>query len=397
MVSSLTISRGRRRTAAEETFRFGIEEEYFLADARTLRPARRTPDGLFKQLAGSDICLHRELLQSQIEVATRPHDAFWAAREELKLLRNATSDECAKYGLKILACGTSPLAEWRRSVHSPKRRYAKLMDDLQMLARRNMLCGMHVHVELPDPSRRVEIMTRLLPYIPVLLALSTSSPFWERSPTGLMGYRLTAYDELPRTGFPDLFATESEFDEYIGAMQKSGAIADGSHVWWSVRPSPKYPTLELRAPDCCTRLEDALAIAALYRVLVRHLYKCRDTNAGLGVVDRAVAVENKWRAQRFGSAASFVTREGAVTLADTLRDLFALIEPDADALQCLDALDHCQGIVARGTSADAQLRIFTQHGADQADAALLAVTRWIAEATLASRELPLPVQAGSDV
>jgi len=269
MVSSPTISRGRRRTAAEETFRFGIEEEYFLADARTLRPARRTPDGLFKQLAGSDICLHRELLQSQIEVATRPHDAFWAAREELKLLRNATSDECAKYGLKILACGTSPLAEWRRSVHSPKRRYAKLMDDLQMLARRNMLCGMHVHVELPDPSRRVEIMTRLLPYIPVLLALSTSSPFWERSPTGLMGYRLTAYDELPRTGFPDLFATESEFDEYIGAMQKSGAIADGSHVWWSVRPSPKYPTLELRAPDCCTRLEDALAIAALYRVLVR--------------------------------------------------------------------------------------------------------------------------------
>jgi glutamate---cysteine ligase / carboxylate-amine ligase len=383
MASSLTISRRRQRASAEGIFRFGIEEEYFLADAETLRPPRRTPDGLFKQLAGSEICLRRELLQSQIEVATRPHDTIRAARDELKLLRNATSDAASKYGLKILACGTSPLAEWRRSVHSPKRRYEKMMDDLQMLARRNMLCGMHVHVELPDASRRVEIMARMLPYIPVLLALSTSSPFWEKCPTGLMGYRLTAYDELPRTGLPELFATEGEFEEYVGAMQRSDAIADGSHLWWSVRPSPKYPTLELRATDCCTRMEDALAIAALYRVLVRHLYRCSDVNADVGVIDRALALENKWRAQRFGSAASFVTREGAVSLADTLRQLFVLVEPDADALGCLDALDHCQGIIAGGTSADAQLRIFGQHRASEPNAALMAVAGWIAEATLA--------------
>ncbi|HZY12408.1 MAG TPA: carboxylate-amine ligase [Beijerinckiaceae bacterium] len=383
MASSLTISRRRQRASAEGIFRFGIEEEYFLADAETLRPPRRTPDGLFKQLAGSEICLRRELLQSQIEVATRPHDTIRAARDELKLLRNATSDASSKYGLKILACGTSPLAEWRRSVHSPKRRYEKMMDDLQMLARRNMLCGMHVHVELPDPSRRVEIMARMLRYIPVLLALSTSSPFWEKCPTGLMGYRLTAYDELPRTGLPELFATEGEFEEYVGAMQRSDAIADASHLWWSIRPSPKYPTLELRATDCCTRMEDALAIASLYRVLVRHLYRCPDVNADVGVIDRALALENKWRAQRFGSAASFVTREGAVSLADTLRQLFVLVEPDADVLGCLDALDHCQGIIAGGTSADAQLRIFGQHAAREPNAALVAVAGWIAEATLA--------------
>src|SRR5215217_4887706 len=174
MASSLTIAREKSRSPDEDTFRFGIEEEYFLADAVTFRPPCQTPDGLFKQLPGSEARLERELLQSQIEVATRPHATNAAARQELRVLREATSEACRAYGLRILACGIYPMAEWRQAVHSPKRRYEKLMEDLQMLARRNMLCGMHVHVELPDATRRVDVMRRMLPYIPLLLALSTS-------------------------------------------------------------------------------------------------------------------------------------------------------------------------------------------------------------------------------
>ncbi len=141
-------------------------------------------------------------------------------------------------------------------MQSPKDRYDKVMDDLQMIGQRNMLCGMHVHVEFPDPARRIDVMMRMLPYLPLFIALAASSPFWQRRPTGLKGYRLAAYDELPRTGLPELFRTNAEYDAYVDAMVRSGAMQDASHLWWAIRPSLKYPTLELRAPDCCTRIDD---------------------------------------------------------------------------------------------------------------------------------------------
>jgi glutamate---cysteine ligase / carboxylate-amine ligase len=378
---SSTVARPRRPRPAVGDFRFGIEEEYFLAAGHDFRPPAQTPDDLFRRQPRSGVSLERELLQSQVEVATRPHATTRAARAELRALRQATSEACSGYGLKILACGTHPMSSWRQAVHSPKARYAQLMEDLQMLARRNMLCGMHVHVELPNPSRRVEVMSRLVAYVPLLLALSTSSPFWESRPTGLKGYRLTAYDELPRTGLPDHFTREQEYLDYLAAMQCSGAIADASHVWWSISPSPKYPTLELRATDCCTDPDDAVALASLYRALVRCLYRHPEINQDFGVVDRALAVENKWRAQRYGAAASFVSRDGAVPLRDVLDGALKMVAEDAEALGCVDDLEHCRSILVEGTSADAQLRIFDQHQGH--DDALTAVTAWIARATVA--------------
>jgi glutamate---cysteine ligase / carboxylate-amine ligase len=383
MVSSATITRPRRSHPAGDEFRFGIEEEYFLASAVDFRPPVETPDGLFCSLVDSEARLERELLQSQIEVATRPHSASRDARAELETLRHATSVACSAYGLRILACGTHPTASWRQAVHSPKERYAQLKEDLQMLASRNMLCGMHVHVELPDPRRRVEIMTRLLPFIPLLLALSTSSPFWESRPTGLKGYRLTAYDELPRTGLPELFTREQDYADYLAAMQCSGAIADASHVWWSIRPSLKYPTLELRATDCCTHRDDAMALASLYRALVCCLYRRPKINQNLDVVERALAVENKWRAQRYGTDASFVSRDGALPLKEVLEATIEMVEQDAERLGCLEDLHHCRSILIEGTSADAQLRIFEQHRGVPHEEAISAVAAWIAEATLA--------------
>jgi carboxylate-amine ligase len=256
------------------------------------------------------------------------------------------------------------------------------MDDLQMIGQRNMLCGMHVHVEVPDPSRRVDVMTRMLPYLPLFIALSASSPFWQGRATGLKGYRLAAYDELPRTGLPELFRTAKEYDAYVDAMVRSGAMADASHLWWAIRPSLKYPTLELRAADSCTRLDDTIAIAALYRVLVRYLYGHPGHNDGIDVVDRAIAVENKWRAQRYGAQGTFVTRSGAVAVGDMLGRLLDLTAADAEALDCSETLEHCRAIVLEGTSADAQLRIFTENEHEGADIALHKVSRWISDATL---------------
>ena len=251
-----------------------------------------------------------------------------------------------------------------------------------MIGQRNMLCGMHVHVEFPDPTRRINVMARMLPYLPLFIALSTSSPFWQGRATGLKGYRLAAYDELPRTGLPELFRTNAEYDAYVAAMVRSGAMPDSSHLWWAIRPSHKYPTLELRAPDCCTRLDDAIAIAALYFALARYLYVHAEHNAELDVVDRSIAVENKWRAQRYGAQGTFVTRSGGIAVGEMLDRVLEQIAADADALACADQVEHCRAILAEGTSADAQLRIFTENEHEGADIALHKVTRWIRDATL---------------
>jgi carboxylate-amine ligase len=360
-------------------FKLGIEEEYFLADAESLEVAPQTPDALFDTCHGEQI--DREFLQSQLEVSTRPHVSVADAHAELRELRESAALAARQHGLTIMASGTHPTARWVDSILTPKRRYRVVMESLQMIGRRNMLCGMHVHVEVPDPLRRVDIMTRMLPYLPLFLALSTSSPFWQSQYTGLRGYRLAAYDELPRTGMPELFQSEQEYESYIAALVRAGVIDDSSHIWWVIRPSAKYSTLELRAPDCCTRLRDGVAIAALYRALVRYLWRDREHNASLDSVSRAVAIENKWRAQRYGVSCAFVTKDGPVAVADVLDDLIALTARDADALGCACDIAHCRNIVKSGTSADMQVHEYRRSITDGQASALKAVSEWIRKTT----------------
>jgi carboxylate-amine ligase len=369
--------------APDELFQFGIEEEYFLSDSETFATPTETPDALFQTADSySTGRIGREFLQAQIEVATEPHLSLDEARSELLRLRHSAAVAGGEYGLSILACGTHPLAHWRDSVQTPKDRYAQIMDDLQMVGHRDMLCGTHIHVEFAEPTRRVEVMTRMLPYVPLFIALSASSPFWQGRMTGLKGYRLAAYDELPRTGLPELFRSNAEYDACVDALVRSGAMPDSSHLWWAVRPSLKYPTLELRAPDCCTRLDDTIAIAALYRALARFLYLNPRHNADIDVVDRVMAVENKWRAQRYGVQGTFVTRSGAVTVGDLLDRVLELTMAEAHVFACREHLEHCRTIVLEGTSADAQLRVFTENQREGQELALHKVTRWIRDATL---------------
>src|SRR3954465_13901508 len=335
--------RAEARLTEGSSLQFGIEEEYFLCDSDTLQPAMNTPEALFKRRhprTGST--LNREMLQVQLEVATRPHISPRSARDELVELRHMAADAAGEHGLAILASGTHPSADWLKAVHSPKQRYSELMEGLQMVGRRNMLCGMHVHVEVPNPDARIDLMNRMIPYVPMLLALSTSSPFWRSQRTGLKGYRLTAYDELPRTGLPELFRSMQDYEAYVSALVGSGAIPNATHVWWAIRPSDKYPTLELRAADCCTRVDDALAIAALYRCLVRHLCRRPLVNADLDPVDRGIAVENKWRAQRYGVDTTFASSAGALSMTEMVESTLDAIDPDAESLGCVNEVNDCR-------------------------------------------------------
>ncbi|MGE5166560.1 MAG: carboxylate-amine ligase [Sphingobacteriales bacterium] len=344
-------------------YTFGMEEEYFLFDAKTRHAVRRA-NKKFLSLAQKQLGDHvmTEMLQSQIEVATPPCAAMNEARTHLGYYRRTLGQIAADHEMGLAAMGTFPLAFWPEQTVTRKARYGAIMDDLQMIGYRNMLCGMHVHVAVPDVDTRINLIMRLTPYLPLLLALSTSSPFWQGHLTGLVGYRLAAYDELPRTGLPELFRTNEDYREFISALTWAKIIPDASYIWWAMRPSLNNPTIELRVADSCTQLDDAIAVAALFRCLVRALDRDRALNAGFDRVGRAITQENKWHAQRYGIAATFVEpfSRSPLTLAQWLDQVIDFIAEDVEALDCAGEIRHLHAIAAHGTSADRQIEIFSK-------------------------------------
>jgi carboxylate-amine ligase len=373
--------------AEDHSYSIGVEEEYFIFIARTRRAIARS-DGRFIAAASRQLGAHvvPEMLQSQLEVMTPPCDRLREIRDHLARYRRTLAELARSRGLGIAAVGTFPLAFWREQEQTPKARYDAIMHDLQMVGMRNMLCGMHVHVAVPDPDRRVELMQRLVPFLPLLLALSTSSPFWQGFRTGLYGYRLAAYDELPRTGLPEALRNEAEYQEYIGALKTAGIVPDASHIWWAIRPSLKHPTLELRVTDSCTRLDDAVAIAALYRCLVRAIVRDALRHAELDRIGRAITVENKWRAQRYGMEATFVEpfRREPINAGNWLEEIVSWLDPDIVAFSCAAEIEHLRAIVTRGTSATAQLAVYraSRAAGGSRPAALRDVVDWAARETV---------------
>ena len=372
--------------ATDSRYRFGIEEEFFLADAAT----RGTPAGEAAQAFHAAVAERiegagRENLQSQVEIQTPPTDQADQALEGLMGARATLGSLARAHGLLVFASGTHPNSCWPDQDRSEGERYERMVAEYGILASRNMVCALHVHVELPDPSRRAMLMRRMVPYMPLFLALSASSPFWERRDTGLKSYRMAAYREWPRSGLPDLMEDEADYARYVSVMLRSGAIPDESYLWWAIRPSGKFPTLELRVCDSCASVEDSVAIASLYRCVVRMLDRRDEVHAGLTGGSRAIASENFWRVQCHGAAATLIDETSAEMrpVAVHLDELAALVEQDAEALGCPEALDAARAIALRGTGADQQKAIWQRAREAGQDAAqsLSAVVDMVTDVT----------------
>ena len=371
----------------EPTFTIGIEEEYLLVDRATRDLARDPPAAMFEECEARIKGLVRpEFLKSQIEVGTRVSQTVQQAADDLARLRRTVSDVAAEYGLATIAASTHPFSEWQEQTHTDKDRYNVLARDMQAVARRLVICGMHVHVGIEDDELRIDLMNQVVYFLPHLLALSTSSPFWRGVDTGLKSYRLSVFDELPRTGLPERFTSYMEYQRHVDVLTGAGLIKDASMLWWDVRPSARFPTLEMRITDVCTRLEDAVAIAALFVCIVRFLFRLRRKNQRWRIYAAMLVNENRWRAQRYGLDEGLVDfgKGQVVPCAELVDELLELIDEDATALGCLTEVGHCREIIKRGTSAHRQLTTYADavNAGASREEALAAVVDMLIEETV---------------
>jgi carboxylate-amine ligase len=347
----------------EPSFTVGIEEEYLLVDRVTRDLVDDPPPDMLREceklLEGQ---VAPEFLRSQIEVGTRVCESIAEARADLAHLRWTVSEVAGRYGAAPIAVSTHPFALWQRQKRTDKERYNVLAEDMQVVARRLLICGMHVHVGIEDDDLRIEILNQIPYFLPHLLALSTSSPFWGAVDTGLKSYRLSVFDELPRTGPPEPFTSFGEYERTVALMVKAGLLEDASKLWWDVRPSARFPTLEMRITDVCPLLADGVAIAALFRSLCRMLYRLRRDNKRWRAYSRLLIEENRWRAQRYGLDEGLVDfgKGEIVPYRDLLEEMIEMTREDAIAFGCLAELEAARDIVRRGTSAHRQLATFRE-------------------------------------
>ncbi len=348
---------------AEPDFTIGIEEEYLLIDPSTRNLIQSFPPGMLecceKALPNQ---VSPEFLQCQIEVGTRVCCSVKEARTDLAHLRKTLITIAEQFGLQMLAASTHPFAQSVEQRHTRKQRYVMLANDLQAVVHRLVICGMHVHVGIGDDDLRIDLMNQASYTLPHILALSTSSPFWEGHNTGLKSYRIAVWDELPRTGLPEQFDSYAEYRRHVDLLVKAGIIEDGTKLWWDIRPSERYPTLEMRISDICTRLDDGICIAAIYQCWLRMLFRLRRNNQRWRQYSNMLIDENRWRAHRYGIDEGLVDfgHAGIVPYVDLFREMLELIHEDAIALDCVDELQHGLEIIRQGTSAHRQLAVYNQ-------------------------------------
>ncbi len=346
---------------AEPPFTIGVEEEYLLVDKETRGLVIDPPKSLIGEC--DELCsgqVSSELLRSQIEVGTKVCKNVQEAREDLARLRKCVIEVADRHGLVPVAASTHPFSRWVEQKHTEKDRYEELTMEMQAAARRLVICGMHVHVGIDDDALRIDLMNQMSYFLPHLLALSCSSPFWEGRDTGLKSYRLTIFDALPRTGIPEQFASFVEYQRHIDILIGAGLIEDSTKIWWDLRPSGRYPTLETRIMDVCTRLDDAISIAALLVCIMRMLYRLRRANQRWRIYTPMLIRENRWRAMRYSFDEGLVdfAKGRVVPFDELLDDVLGLVAEDAEVLGCVEELASVQDIISRGTSAHRQLKVY---------------------------------------
>ncbi len=372
---------------SEPAFTIGVEEEYLLVDRETRDLVSDPPGSLMEECAellGEHVS--PELMRAQIEVGTIVCANVKQAGDELKKLRSAIAEVSSKYGYAPLAVSTHPFAKWLEQKQTEKARYSALTQEMQAAARRLLICGMHVHVGIEDPELRIDLMNQMTYFLPHILALSTSSPFWEGEDTGLKSYRLTVFDALPRTGLPEQFASFGEYERHIQILVNAGLIEDASMIWWDLRPSARFPTLETRIMDVPTNINHAVSLVALNVCLLRMLFRARQKNQRWRVYAKMLIDENRWRAMRYSYEEGLIdlARGEVVPYAELLDELIEFVKEDAEALDCQEEIEGLRDILAHGTSAHRQLEVYNRSSSNGADhnQAVVDVVDWLIEETV---------------
>ena len=369
---------------ARPAFTLGIEEEYLITDRESSNLVR-TPDDRFvaecRRRTGQKAT--NEYMQCQIEIGTSPHASAPGAGDELAELRHVVAETAEKFGYAIIAASTHPFSRWREQTHTRKERYDALRQDLGQSARRLLICGMHNHIGIEDDDLRIDLLNQASYFLPHLLAMSCSSPYWEGEDTMLSSYRLAVFDSLPRTGPPDVLSSYAEYARLVEQLVESQCLEDASKLWWDIRPSSKFPTLEQRITDVCSLHEDAVTITATYQALVAFLFRLRSLNQRWRSYPPTLVNENRWRAQRYGMRQPLIDlgKTALVPFADLAEEIIELTAEDAADLGCEREVARVRDIVARGNSADRQRSWFStaRKRGDSDSEALRAVARNLAD------------------
>lgn len=350
------------RTASSmfEQFTLGIEEEFQIVDPQT-RELRSHVSEILEEgrmLLGEQV--KPEMIQSMIEVGTGVCLDIQEARADIIKLRGVLSTLVRKQDLMIVAAGSHPFSHWQEQKIYENARYESIVEENQIIARSLLTFGLHVHVGIPNPERAIQIMNAIRYLLPHVLALSTSSPFWLGVNTGLKSYRSEVFAKFPRTGIPDYFESRGAFEQYVELLVKTGCIDDGKKIYWDVRPHPFFPTLEFRICDIPTRVDDTIAIAALFQAMVAKVNKLLDRNLTFRLHHKMLIEENKWRALRYGLDGKMIDfgKGTEVPVRELIRELLEFVDDVIDDLRSRKEIQHIRTILERGTSADEQLRVW---------------------------------------
>ena len=365
-------------------FTIGVEEEFQIIDPDTWELRSHVSELLASGAALGDQ-LKRELHQSIVEVGTKICANVDELETEVCRIRHELAESADRVGLRIAAAGTHQFSCLKDQVISPGPRYENIVEELQQLARSLLIFGLHVHVAVPDKASTIELLNEARYFLPHLLALSTSSPFWQGRDTGLKSYRTAVFRRFPRSGIPDHFGSWSEYEEYLNMLVELHCIDDGKKVWWDLRPHPMFGTLEFRICDVPTSPHVTVALAALAQAIVVKLYRLRRKNLGFRVYSRALVEENKWRAARYGIDGRLIDfgRRKEVPMRDLALELLEFVDDVVDELGSRRAVQYVRTILAEGTSADRQLQVYRDTGD------LRAVVRWLVEETRAANRRPV--------
>ena len=343
-------------------YTLGIEEEFQIVDPQTRELRSHVSEILEegKMLLGEQV--KPEMIQSMIEVGTGVCHNIQEARIEITKLRSILAHLARKNNLAIVAASTHPISHWEDQKIFEDRRYELLVEEIQMVARSLLIFGLHVHVGVADRERSIHIMNAARYFLPHVLALSTSSPFWLGYNTGLKSYRSEVFKKFPRTDIPDHFDSFSSFERYVNLLVKTGCIDNGKKIYWDVRPHPFFPTLEFRICDIPTRVDDTVAITALFQAIVVKLDKLIDQNLGFRLYRRMLIQENKWRAVRWGLDGKLIDfgKQKEVPVRDLIRELLGFVDDVLDELGSRKEIEHIHTILERGTSADEQLQVYAE-------------------------------------